>query len=87
MDTKLLDIICCPQTRQPLELLDAERLARLNHEISSGNVRNHAEEEVRGALAEALITADGRLIYPLRDGIPILLEDECIDWSQLSEST
>jgi uncharacterized protein YbaR (Trm112 family) len=85
MDKKLLDIICCPQTRQPLELLDNERLARLNKLIAAGGVSNHAEEPVQGSLAEALISTDGRLVYPIRDGIPILLEDECIDWAQVSE--
>jgi len=85
MDKKLLDIICCPQTRQPLELLDDERLTHLNQLIAAEGVRNHAEEPVQGSLAEALITTDGRLVYPIRDGIPILLEDECIDWAHISE--
>ncbi|MGI9308170.1 MAG: Trm112 family protein [Gammaproteobacteria bacterium] len=85
MDEKLLDIICCPQTRQPLELLDAEQLGHLNQRIAAGSVRNHGEEPVQGSLSEALVTADGRLVYPIREGIPILLEDECIDWVRVSE--
>ena len=84
MDKRLLDIICCPATRLPLELLDAERLARLNAAIASGAVRNHGEASVSGTLVEALVTRDGRLAYPVREGIPILLEDECIDLQQLS---
>lgn len=83
MDKRLLDIICCPATRLPLELMDAERLSRLNAAIVAGAVRNHGERNVGGALVEALVTRDGRLAYPVRDGIPILLEDECIDLKQL----
>ena len=83
MDKRLLDIICCPATRLPLELMDAARLSRLNAAIAAGSVRNHAEESLSGMLTEALITRDGRLAYPVRDGIPILLEDECIDLNQL----
>jgi uncharacterized protein YbaR (Trm112 family) len=83
MDKRLLDIVCCPATRLPLELLDPERLARLNGAIAAGKVRNHAEQGLRGALDEALVTRDGRWAYPVRDGIPILLEDECIDLTQL----
>ena len=83
MDKRLLDIICCPATRLPLELLDAERLARLNAAIAAGAVRNHSERGVTAALSEALVTRDGRLAYPVRDGIPILMEDECIDLKQL----
>jgi uncharacterized protein YbaR (Trm112 family) len=83
MDKRLLDIICCPATRLPLELLDAERLSRLNAAIAAGTVKNHGEQNISGAMAEALVTRDGRLVYPVRDGIPILLEDECIDLRQL----
>jgi uncharacterized protein YbaR (Trm112 family) len=36
-------------------------------------------------LVEALVTRDGRLVYPVRDGIPILLEEESIDWKQLGD--
>jgi len=83
MDKRLLDIICCPATRLPLELMDAERLSRLNAAIAAGAVKNHCENTVANALGEALVTRDGRLAYPVRDGIPILLEDECIDLKQL----
>lgn len=83
MDKRLLDIICCPATRLPLELMDAARLSRLNAAIESGGIRNHAEQSVATTFIEALVTRDGRLAYPIRDGIPILLEDECIDLQQL----
>jgi uncharacterized protein len=83
MDKRLLDIICCPATRLPLELLDAERLADLNRAIAAGTLRNHADAAVGGELTEVLVTRDGRWAYPVRDGIPFLLEDECIDLKQL----
>ena len=35
MDKKLLDIVCCPLTRLPLQLLDGTRLARLNSAIEA----------------------------------------------------
>ena len=83
MDKRLLDIICCPVTRLPLALLDAEHLSRLNAAIASGAVKNNRDNKIADALSEALVTRDGRLAYPVRDGIPILLEDECIDLKQL----
>jgi uncharacterized protein YbaR (Trm112 family) len=83
MDKRLLDIICCPVTRLPLEILDGERLRRLNAAISSGNVHNHGDQPLKETLTEALVTRDGRLAYPIRDDIPILLEEECIDLKQL----
>jgi uncharacterized protein YbaR (Trm112 family) len=83
MDKKLLDIICCPTTKLPLELLSAEKLDTFNAAILAGDTRNQAEVVLTEALSEALITRDGRRVYPVRDGIPILLEEECIDWNQM----
>lgn len=84
MDKKFLDILCCPLTRLPLQVLDGERLARLNDAIQAGNLRNRAEQALDESLREALVTRDGRLVYPVRDGIPILLEEESIDWKQIA---
>lgn len=83
MDRKLLDIVCCPLTKLPLQVLEAERLSRLNASIDAGSIRNRGEIAVTGRLAEALVTRDGRLVYPIRDGIPILLSEESIDWKQV----
>jgi uncharacterized protein YbaR (Trm112 family) len=70
-------------SRHALEVMDGERLSGLNAAIAAGTIKNHRDQRVSGTLAEALVTRDGRLAYPIRDGIPILLEDECIDLKQL----
>jgi uncharacterized protein YbaR (Trm112 family) len=85
MEKKLFDIICCPLTKLPLECMDADRLGRLNAAIHAGKIKNHAADSLTEDLAEALVTRDGRLVYPVHDGIPVLLEEESIDWNQLSE--
>ncbi len=36
-------------------------------------------------LGEALITEDHKVIYPVRDGIPILLEEKGIGTTQLQD--
>jgi uncharacterized protein YbaR (Trm112 family) len=85
MDKKLLDIVCCPLTKLPLQLLDGTRLARINSAIESGTIHARSDSLVGEKLVEALVTRDGRLVYPVRDGIPILLEEESIDWKQLGD--
>ncbi len=83
MDKKLLDIICCPTTKLPLELLAKDRLDNLNAAIRSGDIKNQSTT-LTEELPAALITRDGHRVYPVRDGIPILLEEECIDWIQVA---
>ncbi len=82
MDKRLLDIICCPTTKLPLSLLPAEQLDRLNAAIRAGQIKNQLEL-LSVELQQGLLTRDGHRVYPIRDGIPILLEEECIDWSQV----
>jgi len=85
MDRKLLDLIVCPVTKLPLEPLDDQRLDQMNAAIAAGEVRNQADQQVVQVVAEALIRRDGHVVYPIIDGIPILLEGESIDWNQVVE--
>lgn len=83
MDAHLLDIICCPVTRLPLQVMSAEMLRALNRRIEQSNLVGRDGSVVTEPLGEALVTRDGKLAYPVRDGIPILLEDSGIVLSQL----
>jgi uncharacterized protein YbaR (Trm112 family) len=82
LDRAVLDILCCPLTQMPLEPLSAERLARLNECIAAGTVKNESKQLVAEQLREALVTRDGKLAYPVRDGIPVLLIDQGIALAQ-----
>jgi uncharacterized protein YbaR (Trm112 family) len=78
----LLDLVCCPLTQARLKLLPAGRLARVNEAIAAGRLRNQGEELVTEPLTEGLMTDDGRIAYPIRDGIPVLLVEEAIALGQ-----
>jgi uncharacterized protein YbaR (Trm112 family) len=82
-DSALLDILCCPVTRLPLERMPGGRLERLNALVREGQIKNRAGAAVEQPLEEALMTRDGKLAYPVRDGIPVLLEDEGIELNQV----
>ena len=65
-------------------MLAKDELARVNAAIAAGKLQNHEGSVVSRALDEALITDDGKRIYPVDDGIPVLLEDEAISMEQLA---
>jgi uncharacterized protein len=85
LDTALLDIVCCPVTRQPLQLMSASRVERANALIESGTLKSRGGRTVEERAGEWLMTRDGKLAYPVRDGIPVLLEDEGVELSQLAD--
>jgi uncharacterized protein YbaR (Trm112 family) len=76
MDRKLLDLLACPATRQPLALLDGAGLEALNHAIAAGGVRRIDGSPQREPLREVLVTRDRALAYRVDDGIPVLLAEE-----------
>jgi|TARA_B110000196_G_scaffold274544_1_gene251545 uncharacterized protein YbaR (Trm112 family) len=78
IDHKLLDILVCPETKQPLRVADDALLSRVNLSIDQGSVTNRGGVAVTVGMQEALVRADGGVLYPVRDDIPIMLIDESI---------
>lgn len=83
MDRKLLDILACPATRQPLALLEARGLEALNRAIGDGAIRRVDDTLQPDPLREALVTRDRKLVYRIDGGIPVLLVEEGIATSQV----
>jgi len=81
IDPRLLDILCCPITRRSLQRLDDASLDRLNAAIAAGEVRNHGGNVISAPLDAALVTTEGDLVYPMRNGVPVLFEEDCIHWA------
>lgn len=83
MDKRLLTILRCPVTRKGLSLLKKDKLERINAAIAEGTLKTHDGVRPAEQLAEALVTDDGKRLYPIKDGIPVLLESESILMEQL----
>jgi len=85
MDRKLLDILACPATRQPLALLESRGLDALNRAIVAGGVRRVDDSPQPESVREALVTRDRKLVYRIDDGIPVLLVEEAINTGQVAD--
>jgi len=80
----LVQILCCPETKVPVEIVGAERLAQLNAAIATGSVAYADGSTVDEPLQEALATVDGRTVYRVDDGIPVMLVDRAIPSAQIA---
>lgn len=83
MDKRLLDILCCPTTRQPLRLLTRNELDQLNRAASSGSLTHADGSAWKDNIVAALITRDGSLVYRIEDDIPVMLADLAIATASL----
>ena len=83
VDRKLLDILVCPVTHQPLQRLSADGLAALNQAIARGEIHLPDGSVPASPWTEALVTADQRSAYRVDDGIPVLLAEEALAVAQL----
>jgi uncharacterized protein YbaR (Trm112 family) len=78
MDKELLDMLCCPETKQDVSVAEASLIETLNRKIETGALQNRGGEILKEKLDSGLIRADRKYLYPVREDIPIMLIDEAI---------
>jgi len=76
---ELVEILVCPETKQPVAMASDDILAQVNERVSAGSLRNRGGEKVEKAVSEALVREDGKILYPVDDGIPVMLIEESIE--------
>ena len=74
----LLAILCCPETKQEVSLLDKTVIEQLNKRISKGELRTKGGQPVTEQIDGGLLRTDRTVAYPIRDQIPIMLIEEGI---------
>lgn len=80
----MLTILRCPVTHKGLSLMKKDKLAKVNAAIEAGEVSTLEGVRLAEPLNAALVTDDGKRLYPVNDGIPVLLESESIHMEQLA---
>ena len=80
---ELLDILVCPETKQPVVLAAADLLEKLNMQVQNRTLKNRSGETVSEAIDAALVREDQNYCYPIRDDIPVMLIDEAIPLDQV----
>lgn len=84
IDQELLTILCCPETKQPVTVADDSLVRKLNDQIREGKIKNRAEQVVSASLSGGLLRADGKILYPIIDDIPVMLVEEGIPIDSLT---
>jgi uncharacterized protein YbaR (Trm112 family) len=74
----LLEILVCPETKEPVHLADQKTLQELNERIEAGGVTTRGGKAVSARIEAGLVREDGAYLYPIEDDIPIMLIDEAI---------
>lgn len=86
MQNDILNEIICPKTGKSLVFISEELLLKLNHKIKERSLKNESGEKIELFLEQALcIQENPEVVYPVRDGIPVLIQEEAISLEQLNE--
>ena len=84
IDRKLLEILVCPITKQPVSMLSQARLEQVNGLIEEGKLHTVGGVKLDKPLEQALITKNGSTLYPVNGNIPVMLEAQSIPCEQIA---
>jgi uncharacterized protein YbaR (Trm112 family) len=78
LDAELLKVLCCPETHQDLRPAEPAVVDQLNAQIAAGTLKNRTGQPVQERIDAGLVRSDGKFLYLVRRGIPVMLVDEAI---------
>lgn len=80
MNPALLEILICPKTMGSVRIATAAEIGSVNARIERGDLTTDP-------LEEGLVCDQSGLLYPVRQGIPVLLASEAILNEPASDTT
>ncbi len=83
IDKELLAILCCPETKQAVTFADSILISKLNEAAARWGLKNKGNKPVSEQMDGGLIRADQTILYPIREGIPVMLIEEGIPLDQV----
>jgi uncharacterized protein YbaR (Trm112 family) len=83
VDKELLAILCCPESKLDVSLADDALIGKINDAINRGVLKNKAQKPVTEVLDGGLIRSDRKILYPIREDIPVMLIEEGIPLDQI----
>ena len=83
VDAELVQILACPETRQPVRVADDALVQQVNRAITGGKVVNRDSQPVTEPIQTGLVREDNQYLYPVRDDIPVMLIGEAIALDQV----
>lgn len=79
VDPELLEILVCPKTKGPLELVELPDEVRVK---VADRYREHFRDE-EPVVEQGLYCAESGLVYPIVSDIPVMLVDEALPASDV----
>jgi uncharacterized protein len=79
---ELLAILCCPETQQDLVLVDVATVQKFNREIVEKKIRTRSGKVVDSPVDGLLIRQDRKIVFLVRNRIPVMLVDEAVEWNR-----
>ena len=83
VDSSLVAILACPETHQPVHVADEPTVSKVNAAIATGSLKNRDGALVSERIETGLVREDGNVLYPVREGIPVMLIGEAIGLADL----
>ena len=83
MNHQLLELLVCPKSKKKLEMAPPQTIETLNAQIKARKCHTLGGDLVEEPVEEALIQPGEKLLYLVRNNIPVMIYEQAINTSNL----